>query len=195
MKEMRTGVRSLAPALVALCAVLAIGNWYVTPARGASWAITLAFIAFLVVPIWMAHRVELLRKGGADWLWNGVVFAGLMLSVGLGGKLAHALGVIDDQNVSRRLTMALTGAFLAMVGNLTPKTITPLSMACDGARTQAFQRFTGWTWFIAGLTYAMVWLVMPIDLAESVGIIVIMAGMLLVAWRLFQHWRTRRSAA
>jgi hypothetical protein len=80
------------------------------------------------------------------------------------------------------------------MGNAIPKTLTPVSAACDGARSQAFQRFQGWTWVMAGLTYAMVWLVMPIDLAKSVGVMVIMASMLFVAWRLFQHWRTRRTA-
>jgi acetyl esterase/lipase len=101
---MRTAARYLAPALVALGAILTIANWYVNPARGRAWAITLAFIVFLVVPIWLARRVDSVRQGAAASIRNGVCFAGLMLIVGLGGKLAQALGAIDDEDLSRRLT-------------------------------------------------------------------------------------------
>jgi len=189
---MRTAAtRYLAPALVALSALLTTANWYVTPERGKSWAITLAFIAFLVVPIWLARRLDSLRQS-ADSLWNGVIFAGLMLSVGLGGKLAHALGAIDDQDLSRRLTMALVGAFLAGMGNAIPKQLVPLStMACDGAKTQAFQRFQGWTWVMAGLTFAMVWLVLPIDVAKPLSVMVVLAAVVLVARQMFRLWRMR----
>jgi hypothetical protein len=45
---------------------------------------------------------------------------------------------------------------------------------------------------MAGVTYAVVWLVLPIDLAKSVGVMVIMASMFVVAGRLFQLWRTSR---
>jgi hypothetical protein len=122
-----------------------------------AWAISLAFIVFLLVPLWLARRLAS-RGLDAGWLWLAIGFAGLMLSVGLGGKLALAFGVIDNQDLSQRLTSALVGVFLAAIGNATPKMLTPMSaMACDGARTQAFQRFSGWTWFMTGLTYAMVW--------------------------------------
>jgi Flp pilus assembly protein TadB len=74
--------------------------------------------------------------------------------------------------------------------------LTPLStMACDGARTQAFQRFSGWTWFMAGLTFAMVWLVMPLDVAKPLSIVVIVAGMLLVATQLIRMARRHRREA
>jgi hypothetical protein len=189
---MRSTASYLALALVALSAILTGANWYVNPERGRAWAITLGLIALLLVLIWIARRLGSLRLG-ADWIWNGVIFAALMLIVGLGGKFAQTLGAIDDQDLSRRLTMALIGAFLAMIGNAMPKMLTPLSaMACDSARTQAFQRFSGWTWFMAGVTYAVVWLVLPIDLAKSVGVMVIMASMFVVAGRLFQLWRTSR---
>ncbi len=188
--------RYLTPGLVALSAVLAIANWYMNPAAGRSSAIGLAFIAFLVVPLWLARRMESTRQGAADSLWNAVFFAGLMLSVALGGKLAHALGVIEDQELSRRLTMALVGAFLAAMGNALPKTLTPLSAsACDGAKTQAVQRFHGWTWFMAGLTYAMVWLVMPLDVAKPLSVLVIVAAMVLVIRQLLRVWRVRRREA
>ena len=187
--------RYVTPALLALGAILSIANWYLTPERSRAWAITLAFLVFLVVPLWIARR---LRSSGqpAGWISGGVALAALMLVIGLSGKLAHALGVIDDQDLSRRLTSALVGVFLAAIGNATPKMLTPLSAkACDGARTQAFQRFSGWTWFMAGLTYAMVWLVLPIDVAKPLSMVVILGAVFLIATQMFRLWRTRRRAA
>ena len=184
--------RYVTPALMVLGAVLTIANWSLTPERSRAWAITLGFLLFLVVPFWIARR---LRTSGlsAAWLSGGVGLAALMLVVGLSGKLAQAQGAIDDQDVSRRLTSALVGVFLAAIGNATPKMLTPLSaMACDGARTQAFQRFSGWTWFMAGLTYAMVWLVLPLDVAKPLSAMVILGAVLLVAMQMFRLWRTRR---
>ena len=183
------------PALLALGAILAIGNWYVTPERDRAWAITLAFLAFLIVPLWMARSLR--SRGLSDsWIAGGVALAALMLVIGLSGKLAQALGAIDDQDLSQRLTSALVGLFLAAIGNATPKMLTPLSaMACDGRRTQAFQRFSGWTWFMAGLTYAMVWLVLPIEVAKPLSMLVIVSAILLVATQLFRLWRMRRREA
>lgn len=191
---MRTAVGYVAPALVALSALLTIANWYVSPERSGAWAISLAFIAFLLVPIWLARRLSS-RGLDAGWLWFGVVLAGLILSVGLAGKLALSFGVIENQDLSRRITSALVGVFLAALGNATPKMLTPMSAACDGSRTQAFQRFSGWTWFMAGLTYAMVWLALPLDLAKPLSVMVILAAMFLVGGQLFRLWRAHRRVA
>jgi hypothetical protein len=192
---MRTAVtRYVTPALLALGAILSIANWYLTPERSSAWAITLAFLVFLVVPLRIARRVQS-RGLSSDWISGGVGLAALMLVIGLSGKLAQAVGAIDNQDLSQRLTSALVGVFLAAIGNATPKMLTPLSaMACDGARTQAFQRFSGWTWFMAGLTYAMVWLVLPIEIAKPLSVMVVLGAVLLVATQLFRLWRTRRTA-
>ena len=190
---MSTAVRSVAPALVAVAAILNAANWYVTPERSGAWAISLAFIVFLLVPLWLARRLASRGLDGS-WLRLGVVFAGLMLSAGLGGKLAVAFGVLESPDLSQRITMALTGVFLAVIGNAMPKMLTPLSAHCDGAKTQAFNRFAGWTWFMAGLTHAMVWLVLPLDVAKPLSTMVILGAMFLVARQLVRLWRTRREA-
>ena len=190
---MKTAVRSVAPALVAVAAILNAANWYVTPERSGAWAISLAFIVFLFVPIWLARRLAS-RGLDAGWLWLGVVFAALMLIAGMGGTFAQAIGVIESQDISRRITMALTGVFLAAIGNAMPKMLTPLSAHCDGAKTQAFNRFAGWTWFMAGLTHAMVWLVLPLDVAKPLSTMVVLGAMFLVARQLLRLWRTRREA-
>ena len=196
---MRTAVtRYVTPALLALGVILAIANWYQTPERSGAWAITLGLLVFLVVPLSIAGRLR--SKGilspSTDQISSAVGVAALMMIIALSGKLLQTLGVIDDQDLSRRLTMALVGVLLAMIGNATPKRLTPLSaLGCDGARNQAFQRFTGWTWFMAGLTYAMVWLVMPLDVAKPLSVVVVVAGFLLVATQLIRMVRRHRREA
>ena len=48
---------------------------------------------------------------------------------------------------------------------------------------------------MAGLTYAMVWLAMPIDVAKPLSVVVILGAVLIVATQLFRLWRTRRREA
>jgi hypothetical protein len=190
--------RYVTPALLALGVVLAIANWSLTPERSRAWAITLGLLVFLVVPLAIARRLRSrgILSPSTDDISRGVGFAALMMVIALSGKLLQTLGVIDDQSLERRLTMALVGVLLAMIGNATPKRLTPLSaLECDGARNQAFQRFAGWTWFMAGLTFAMVWLVMPLDVAKPLSIVVIGAGMLLVAAQLIRMVRRHRREA
>jgi len=190
--------RYVTPALLALSVILALANWYLTPERSRAWAITLGLLVFLVVPLAIARRLRSrgILSPSSDQISSAVGFAALMMVIALSGKLLQTLGVIDDQSLSRRLTMALVGVFLAMIGNMTPKRLTPLSaLGCDGARNQAFQRFTGRTWFMAGLTFAMVWLVMPLDVAKPLSVTVVVAGLLLVATQLIRMVRGHRREA
>jgi len=121
-----------------------------------------------------------------------LIFAVLMVGTALLGKS----GVIDNRDLALRLTMALNGFFLVSMGNALPKTLKPLKAGqCDPACTQSFQRFSGWTWVMTGLTFAMVWLVLPVETAKTVGIMVMDAGTLTAALRLMQLLRTRRREA
>jgi hypothetical protein len=124
------------------------------------------------------------------------VFAGLILVIVLSMKLATAMGVIEDADLSRRATMAILGAFFVVTGNAMPKTLTPLSaLQCDAARVQAFQRFAGWTWVLTGLAFAIVWLVLPVDLAKPVSLVLLTSGMLAIVWQVVRLRRTRQREA
>ena len=190
--------RYLTPALLALGGTLAIANWFLNPERRGAWAITLGLLVFLVFPLAIARRLRSrgILSPSTDQISTAVGVAALMMVIALSGKALQTLGVIDDQSFARRLTMALVGVLLAMIGNATPKTLTPLSaLGCDGARNQAFQRFTGWTWFMAGLTFAMVWLVMPLNVAKPLSVMVVVTGLLLVATQLIRMVRRHRREA
>jgi hypothetical protein len=125
------------------------------------------------------------------------VIASLMLMASLGSQLATELGLgseaaLDD--LSKRMTMALTGAFFVMTGNAVPKTLTPLSagQCADPARAQAFQRFMGWTWVLTGLSFAAAWLTLPLDIAKPVSITCMFAGMAIVVTGIVRLVRSQR---
>ncbi len=86
--------------------------------------------------------------------------------------------------------MAIAGLFVAFMGNALPKTLTPLSrLQCDPGRVQAFQRFAGWTWVLAGVGYAIAgWCCRstsrePVSMALLVGaIVVVLIQMIRLRW-------------
>ena len=89
--------------------------------------------------------------------------------------------------------MAILGLFIAFTGNTLPKTLTPLSrLRCDPSRMQAVQRIAGWTWMLAGIGYAFVWLVAPIEVAKPASTALVVAALLIV---LTQMLRLRRSSS
>lgn len=103
----------------------------------------------------------------------------------LGTRLAISFGALDDADVARRVTMIVLGGFLASIGNSVPKQLRPLSvLACDPARVQAFQRFTGWTWTLTGLLMALFWIALPIESARPLTLMVTAAAMLMIGRRL-----------
>ena len=109
------------------------------------------------------------------------MFAGAIMAFSLGAKLATTLGAVHDADLSTRVSMVVVGAFFMFTGNALPKTLTPLAaLKCNPARVQAFQRFSGWTWVMTGLAYAIAWLALPIDLAQPVSLAVLMSGMLVI---------------
>ena len=118
-----------------------------------------------------------------------------MLTATLTVALAKSTGLIADVNGGRRMTMALLGMFFIAMGNALPKRLTPLAtMACNPARIQAFQRFTGWTWVLSGAAFSLAWLLAPMHYAGPVSMLALSGGMLVVFSRLVMLFLTPRSA-
>jgi hypothetical protein len=187
-----------APALLALSIALTAGNWYIQPDRAWAWGSAAFLIGCMAVALLLAPRTssDAARRAAGDSIRSAVVFAGLVLVISLGMKLATALGAIGDNDLSRRATMVILGAFFVVTGNRMPKTLTPLvALQCDPARLQAFQRLAGWTWVLTGLAFAIVWLLLPLDLAKPVSVVVLMAGMLVTASQLVRLRTSRRREA
>ena len=184
----KTYAYALAPVLLAAGALLAAFRWYLEPGRrvGALSAALLVVVmaAAFAFATRRARRDER-KRSDADAIASAVAFAAATVVLALGSRLAGTLGVIDDPDLGRRATMVVLGLFLAAIGNAMPKQLQPLSaLACDPARVQAFQRFSGWTWTLTGLTMAVVWIALPVDAASPLTLLVIVAGMLMIARRL-----------
>jgi hypothetical protein len=183
----------LAPALLALSTLLAAWNWYVQPQRTAVWVVVLVVVAIMMLAALAARRSKngAASRRAADSITSGIVFAGLMLASSLGLKLATALGAMTQPDLSQRVLMVILGAFFTATGNALPKTLTPLAGKCDGARTQAFQRFAGWTWVLTGVTFAMAWLLLPVHLAQPVSLVLLLGGMLIIVAQIVRLRRPR----
>lgn len=190
-------VDHLAPALLVLGLVLAAANWYLQPERPGAWASTVFLIGCMALFLFVVrHDHGAARRGAGDSIRSGLAFTGLILVIVLSMKLVTAMGVIEDADLSRRATMAILGAFFVVTGNAMPKTLTPLSaLQCDPARVQAFQRFAGWTWVLTGLAFAIVWLVLPLELAKPVSLVLLVSAMLAVLGQIVRLRGTRRRQA
>jgi hypothetical protein len=138
--------------------------------------------------LWSSHAAKSLR--------SPLLFAGFVLSLAGAAKLAARLGLMDEADLARRVGMVTIGLLLAFIGNSIPKTLAPLSeVRCDPSKHQAFQRWSGWVWLIAGLGYAVVWLVAPLDVAAPLSMLVVGVAMALVLARLVRLKRAGQRAA
>jgi hypothetical protein len=99
------------------------------------------------------------------------------MGIPLAVTLARSYGFAADSEVARRSTGVLIGVFLVMIGNDMPKHLPPLSSGLGGARQQAFHRLGGWTWVLCGLTSAISWLALPIDVAEKASVVLMVTAL------------------
>ena len=186
---------ALAPTLIAAGVALVGVNWYLQPDQWAAWTAAVILFGCMTVALLLAARRRSHSNEGADayrQIVRAIVFAGLMMIFPLCGKLAVTFGLWESEEFARRGTQVLLGLFLALTGNAMPKTLTPLAaMRCDPAKVQAFQRFAGWTFVMTGLSFALIWLMLPLGLAHVFSTAVVIAGMLLV---ITQIVRIRRAA-
>lgn len=100
---------------------------------------------------------------------RGLIFAGLMIVIPIGLQLAAKAGLADSGWAWRAL-MALVGVFLVLRGNEIPKKLTPIASGrCDPIRAQRVQRVAGWAWFITGAALVVIWLTLPLALAQTLS--------------------------
>ncbi|MBX3562294.1 MAG: SdpI family protein [Sphingomonas sp.] len=96
------------------------------------------------------------------------------------------LGAADvlDAGLGQRLSGVAIGLILAAYGNIAPKQLVRYDPESPRpARKQAFIRFSGRVFVIAGLAHALVWALAPIDRATLLSMIPVAAGLILVGLR------------
>jgi hypothetical protein len=189
----------VASALTASGIVLVLANWYAQPEAALAWAAALVMFAVMIAALRLRRRIdrttttEGTAARGVNQVTTAVVFAALMMGVPLALTLADSYGLVDDADISRRSTGVLIAVFIAMLGNVMPKNLPPLSSTeCDGARQQAFHRRMGWTWALCGLASAIAWLTLPIHAAEMATFVVWPAAIVITIVHLLRLRRPGR---
>jgi hypothetical protein len=185
-------LRVLAPLALILTAGMASANWYFEPEKAAGWAAVLSVTAGMALVGWIVPRAIRKAASGSNaathratrTVRGSIVFASLMLMSSLSENFAAGLGLGGAElfdALAERGAMVMTGLFLVFTGNAMPKMLTPLSTHCDGGKAQAFQRFFGWVWVLGGLGFTIAWLVLPLEIANGVGMTCMIAAMVITA--------------
>lgn len=92
-----------------------------------------------------------------------------ILVLALGATLAHKLGYIDPDMVTR-LVVGVNGLMIAWMGNRMPKTFVP------NAKARQARRVAGWSLALSGLVYSGLFIWAPIRVAALGGAAAVIAG-------------------
>ena len=96
-----------------------------------------------------------------------------------------------DHDLPMRVTMVLLGLYYVVSGNAMPRRFSArAAQRPNAARIQAGQRFAGWTFVLAGLAFALAWIVLPTDVAEPLSVAFLLGGTLTVAVRTLRAHRS-----
>jgi hypothetical protein len=119
---------------------------------------------------------------------GGLTIAFGLLSVAAGLAYARRVGAVSP-DLAMRGTMAAIGLMVAFYGNSIPKVIKGTSQC-----VRAMQRFAGWAFVLAGLAYAGIWSLAPIEMAaEGASAAVAAAMAAVIGYGLWMYSRLRRA--
>ena len=185
--SMRLHVQIAPVALIV--AALAAADGYIRPERALVWLTGLATMAVIWLVATLVDRSPSQTDAQRAYLRLSVRAAGLMLAAALGVALVRAVGV-EDGGLSKRAVSIATGIALAALGNALPKVAGPLAARrCSPAQMQSLQRFAGWSFTLAGLGYALVWMVGPVQRAETMSTMLCAVAVALVVGRCAGAWK------
>lgn len=171
--------RILVATVLVLVAVLAGVNWLLDPGNAMRWLRRMLELPLLwmVFTGWQGWTVRSRARRGFDdeaavRYYFDSVFIPVIVLVG-GVYIVRSCLVIwttagnGDPDSARRLLLLSASAFVILLGNRIPKMVTPLSMLPPGGvvRLEAARRFVGLVWVLLGLTMAVAFLFVPLELA------------------------------
>lgn len=144
--------------------------------------------------VWLTVRAIYLRKR-IDWLDSSsrqeilfaIILAGTLLLGSIIATLFKEIEVIDSA-MTKRISGVLIGVMLICMGNYMPKKRSQSCGSCCGpSNTQSqfkksnrVQRFLGWTFVIAGVLYAAVWLLVDLERTSIATMLIFPAAVLLI---------------
>ncbi len=178
----------LAIVMLLVVAVLGASLWSLQPERGAVWGLTIVLLPLMWGAVALLRRAVSCTATPADdgLVHRSIALAGLILALSLSAKLASSLHWVDDGSGhgSDRFMGVVLGIVFVVTSNAIPKRLTPLSRTeCEPSRAQAVQRFVGWSFVLAGLGYALCWLLLPFDSAKLASTTVLASGVALAILR------------
>lgn len=168
-------------------------NWLTTPEKSGAWLASIGFMVFVRVFIGFLLRARPLARFSDQerrFFVVSVFLAGGMIIVSLTQHLPIFSGTETGKPMSR-VTGAVFGLLLAVVGNFIPKVLRPLSRS-DTAHSvcqSPVRRFSGTVFFVTGLSYMASWLVLPQAYAGDVATVICLCGTVLVLTRFV--WASR----
>jgi len=157
--------------------------WPIDHGRAAALLITTACFAF----VWGVTK-WLHRSSRCNWsesrvrkeIVSAIILAGLILLGSISASMAKEFGMIDAE-LSKRIVGIIIGIVLIVMGNYMPKKLVALGDTnCSHTKSQSIQRFMGWTFVIAGMLYAGVWIVFDLDQAGFVIMLTFPAAIVLI---------------
>lgn len=111
---------------------------------------------------------------------GALITAGLLLALAFAANYAENTGFFGPDTSDRVMGVAI-GLVLVAFANFMPKNLGPLSESrCATGKGQNLRRFAAWTFVIAGLGHALIWLTFSIPQAHIWAKVVVAAGMVLV---------------
>ncbi len=183
---------SLTAAVMLLVVILGAWMSYLEPEKALVWALGIFMLPAAWVALWLFKRVGVMTSMSQSdemRIRRALTGASLFIAATFGVILSETLHVIDDTTGERVMGVVL-GAVLVVVGNYLPKALEP--QWCEPSKVQSLQRFAGWTFVLAGLTYALVWLIVPVDRADVIATPIVAAAAVLVAGRMVWLLATRK---
>lgn len=125
-------------------------------------------------------------------LLGAAVLASIILGAAWFLSIAREAGILDG-DMSTRALMAASGLVIAMLGNSVPKQLKrPRTTVAAERRMQSGLRRVGWIMSLAGLAFALTWIVAPQVVAWPLSLSLMALGFLLAVVTILRC-RTGRS--
>ncbi len=171
---------SLAYLTMLLVIILGSYMWYLQPERALSWAAAMFVLPAGTIFLLFIQKIENPEKRvkSANKIHLGMIGGGLILATALLAGIADHLTLFNAEagEISDRAIGAIYGVILAVYANFIPK-------SAASAKKQSMLRFGGWVFVLAGLGYAIAWMISPFENADTVSVAIMGSGLALVLGR------------
>jgi len=166
---------------------LGIMMWALEPDKALIWVLAIGTMPLMWLFIEFRMRARPGHPGNhekRDQIRYSVLGGSLLIGLPLAFQYADASGLLTGSNtLDERAFGIVMGLILVAFGNVIPKKLPELG---DGtaqiqARKQARLRFAGWVFVLAGLGHSLIWLILPLEWANTAAMIDVGAGLLIIA--------------